>query len=100
MRTLALALLLPFAAQAAPFLVMDVQPEADSCTVVGLPAAINPTATEVGGQCKIDLAGIPVGSYTVTTTANNMWETSGPTVPFVFRRPVSISMPAGLRLVP
>ena len=100
MRALALALLLPFAVQAAPFLVMDVSPEADSCTVTGLPAAVNPTATEVGGQCKIDLAGIPVGTYTVTATARNVWEVTAPTSPFVFPRPPSISIQGGLRLVP
>jgi hypothetical protein len=100
MRTLALALLLPFAAQAAPFLAMDVSPDTDTCTVVGLPVAVNPTVSEVGGMCKFDLAGIPIGSYTVTATARNVWEVTAPSSPFAFPRPPSISIQGGLRLVP
>ena len=103
MRCLALLLaacLLPLAAQAAPFLVADVAPEADTCTITGLPAAVTATVPEAAGTCRWDLAGIPVGSYSATATAANLWGASAPSAPFAFTRPASTSTPAGLRLVP
>lgn len=100
MRALLIGLALAGTAHAAPFLVMDVQPEADRCTVTGLPAPIVATVDEAAGLCKFDLAGLPVGSYTVTATASNLWGASAPSAPFVFSRPPSTSTPASLRLVP
>ena len=97
---LALAALLPFAAQAGPFLVADVAPEADTCTVAGLPATVTATVPEASGTCRWDLAGIPVGSYNATATAANLWGASAPSAPFAFTRPPSTSTPVGLRLVP
>ena len=100
MRALLLAALLPLAAQAAPFLEADVVPEADTCTVAGLPAAIPATVPEANGKCRWDLNGLPVGSYTATATAANLWGASAPSAPFAFARPASTAAPAGLRLVP
>lgn len=105
MRAILIALCagLSLSAHAAPWLVADVQPEADRCIISGLPASIAATVVESGGECRWDLAGLPVGSYTVTAVAeadSNLWKTSAPSAPFAFQRPPSTSMPAGLRLVP
>ena len=100
MRALILAAVLAQTAHAAPFLVMDVQPEADRCTVTGLPAPVPASVDEAAGLCKFDLAGLPVGSYSVTATASNLWGASAPSAPFAFTRPPSTSTPGGLRLVP
>lgn len=100
MRALLFAALLPLAAQAAPFLEADVQPEADTCTVAGLPAAVPATVQEAAGKCRWDLNGLPVGSYTARATAANVWGSSLPSDPFAFARPASTAAPAGLRLVP
>ena len=101
MRALLLVLLLAaMPAQAAPFLVADVSPDADRCLLTGLPSPVVLTADESAGACRWDLAGLPVGSYTVTAVASNLWGASVPSAPFTFARPPSTSIPAGLRLVP
>lgn len=90
----------PLSVQAAPFLEADVVPEADTCTVSGLPTAIPATVQEANSKCRWDLNGLPVGQYTVTATASNVWGTSANSVPFAFERSASTNAPAGLRLVP
>lgn len=97
---LAFLLSVPYAVLTAPFLVADTQAEADTCTVKGLPASITPTVPEQNLTCKWDLAGLPVGTYTVTATAENIWAKSADSAPFTFAKSGSISTPAGLRIAP
>ena len=59
MRALLLAAVLALPAHAAPFLVMDVQPEADRCTITGLPAPVPASVDEAAGLCKWDWRAFP-----------------------------------------
>ena len=97
---LGLAAALFSAGARAASLVADVSPDADSCFLTGLPAPVVLDVQETAGKCTWDLTALPPGNYTVTATARNVWEVTLPSAPFAFRRPPSISIPDGLRLVP
>ena len=103
------ALFLSAAAQAAPFVVSD--PLDTRATHCGwkLNAGVRTDAVvhTVGGDkiCRLDLAGLPVGSHTVSATAVAIDPTWGrmespPSANFTFAVPGSLSAPVGLGLRP
>jgi len=93
------------AAWAAPFVEADVVAGVTNCGVV-LDGGAKTTIPAASLKCRHDLAGIAVGSHTVTmtaiTTADPVWGTqeSAPSSPFTFVKPVSPAVPSTLRLTP
>jgi hypothetical protein len=84
---------------AGPYLVCDPQPGQGVTyyVVLGLPASIDashisPDASGTYGF-KLDLAMLPVGSYTVIARACTSWGCSGDSSPLVFSRPAAVSIP-------
>ena len=93
-------------AQAQPFLVCDPPMVGDppvvdeqvvryEITGVGSEVIVaDPDPSGLHG-IKHDLMGLPVGDYTVTLRACNMWECSDPSVPLSFPRPSKPASPGG-----
>jgi hypothetical protein len=105
-RTLALAALLPLAAQAGPFLVSDPWPasgaQPDSCSYQEGAAApvVVPVAKDSAGlpYCRFDLAGVTRAAHSYQVRALNAWGASDP-VPFAFSAAVP-GAATGLRVIP
>lgn len=103
------------AAKAGPFLVADVDPNADTClytaqgatTPVSSPVVVDNTRGVAANSfriCKIDLSGSPVGTNAIVLSVSSaataaLWGPS-PNVPFSFARPVGPVAPSGTRLLP
>jgi hypothetical protein len=105
-RLLALAALLPLAAQAGPFLVSDPYPasgaQPDSCSYQeGTAAAVVvPVAKDAAGlpYCRFDLAGVTRAAHSYQVRALNAWGQSDP-VPFAFSA-AGPGAATGLRVIP
>ena len=104
--TIILILLATPVLAAGPYLVCDPQPNIDYYIVTGLPAPIDgsritPDASGVYGF-KLDITTLPVGGpYTARAKACiTTWGCSDDSLPFVFSRPASPSLPANIKLVP
>lgn len=100
-----LALFVPEIVLASPFLVCDPQVGVDYYTVSGLPASIDASHISVDPTGKygftLDLASLPVGTYTVRGKAcSNLWGCSADSNPFGFTRPENTTGPINLRLIP
>lgn len=108
-KLLAIALLLPAAALASPFLISDpLDPSVTDCGIF-LDAApkqtVPVTISGTGKICKFDLAGIANGAHTVKASAivnDPVWgvQESPQSVPLGFTKPASPASPATLRLAP
>jgi hypothetical protein len=108
-KLLAILLLSPCAALAAPFVVSD--PLDSSATHCGVfmdatPKQTIPVTVEGAGKiCKFDLQSIGNGSHSVRMTAianDPMWGQveSAQSAPLAFVRPAAPATPAGVRLAP
>jgi hypothetical protein len=92
-------LVLSSVASASPYLVSDASPDAsvDSCLVVG--TGFNLPCVLVGKAIKIDLSGLPVGSYSVTAQfCAGVW-CSSQSANFTFTKP-SLGAPLNMKLLP
>jgi hypothetical protein len=94
----------PAIASAQPFLVCDKPTDpVGFYTVSGLPAGIvaDHILPDTTYGFKLDLASLPVGSYTVTAKACvESWGCSDSSLPFSFSRPTLTSTPKLLKLTP
>lgn len=92
--------------QAAPFVFVKVtSTAADKCVLTGALSgeyAVTDAAHEGQRGCKIDAAGAPVGTNTLTAAAkSDLWGVLGVAAPFSFTRPNSSGLTVELiQLVP
>lgn len=99
------------AAKAGPFLVADVDANADTClytapastTAVPSPVVVDNVRGVTANNfriCKVDLSGVPVGSDTVSLAVQStLWGVTSASAPFTFVRPSVPAVPAGSRIV-
>lgn len=95
---------------AAPFVVADVDPAADTCnyTMGAVPGIDVPVVVDtvngipqLGNRvCKIDVGSVPNGQNVINIAAkSSTWGTVSTPVPFSFARPGTLPPPASIRLV-
>lgn len=107
---LAAALSLSLCAQAAPFLVSEVDPNADTClfTPAGaaapivLPVVVDNVRGIAANNfriCKLDLAGVATGNI-IEVTRNTVWGVASAPVNFLFAPVTTLGAQTGSRIVP
>ena len=94
-----LSLIMSLAANASTlFLEVDVDGNAVSCDLIGVPVAAN-SCQAAAGKCAWDMTGVPAGSYSATGVCLNSVGQSGPQGAHTFNLPAVPGAPTGWRFI-
>lgn len=96
---LCFSMLMSVAANASTlFLEVDVDGNAVSCDITGVPVA-STSCPAIAGKCDWDMTGVPAGTYSVTGSCSNSVGQSGPQSSHTFDLPAVSGAPTGWRFI-